>query len=273
MKTWLITTENAEFQVIQALKNNRVKRHKSQELFIEGTESIKQACAAGLPLTRLITHDLKQLSGWGKALIAQNPEARVIELSFELYKKLCDREEPSELLVTAKMPLWRLGQLALSDRPLVLVFDRPSDYGNFGSLVRSADALGVEAILVVGHAIDVYDPKVIRASLGAVLHVQIVQINSMNELTEWAAGQKSRNGLLLVGTDSTGEVSLLEQKLTRPLALILGNEAKGMSVALKELCDVVVRIPLVGAVNSLNVSCAGSILLWEIFRGESQAPK
>ena len=74
------------------------------------------------------------------------------------------------------------------------------------------------------------------------------------------------NGLNIVGTDSTGETSLLEHPLTRPIAVILGNEAKGMSVALKNLCDQVVSIPVSGVVNSLNVACAGSIILWDVYK-------
>jgi TrmH family RNA methyltransferase len=129
----------------------------------------------------------------------------------------------------------------------------------------------VDAVFVVGHAIDWYDPKVIRASLGAVFHTPIVQVQSMQALKDWIAQQKRRNDIHIVGTDSTGSDSLADVVLRRPVALILGNEAKGMSVALKEVCDQLVRIPISGAVNSLNVACAGSILLWDIYRNDRKS--
>ena len=88
----------------------------------------------------------------------------------------------------------------------------------------------------------------------------------MAELKDCISEQKRKNELIVVGTDSTGNISLENQILKRPIALIVGNEAKGMSVALKDLCDLIIRIPLMGEVNSLNVSCAGSIFLWEIFK-------
>jgi tRNA G18 (ribose-2'-O)-methylase SpoU len=88
----------------------------------------------------------------------------------------------------------------------------------------------------------------------------------MPEFEAWIAEQKRRNNLNVVGTDSTGDVSLMSHKLARPIAVVLGNEAKGISVALKNLCDYVVSIPVEGAVNSLNVASAGSIILWDVYK-------
>lgn len=267
MKKRFISVRNAEFQIIQSLKHNRAKRHQLEEIFVEGIESIKQAISAGIEITRIVVYDEAGLSDWGKALI-RTSKAQLIVMTFDLYKELCDRSEPSELLITAKVAPVRLEELNLPDQPVVLIFDRPSDHGNFGSLIRSANAFDVDAVFVVGHGIDWYEPKVIRASLGAVFHTAIVQIQSMQALKDWIAQEKARNNIRIVGADSTGNDSLVDVALHRPVALILGNEAKGMSVALKEVCDQLVRIPISGVVNSLNVACAGSILLWDIYRNE-----
>ncbi|MCL4827894.1 MAG: hypothetical protein KJZ95_11025 [Caldilinea sp.] len=267
MKKRFISVRNAEFQIIQSLKHNRAKRHQLEEIFVEGIESIKQAISAGIEITRIVVYDEAGLSDWGKALV-RTSKAQLIVMTFDLYKELCDRSEPSELLITAKVAPVRLEELTLPDQPVVLIFDRPSDHGNFGSLIRSANAFDVDAVFVVGHGIDWYEPKVIRASLGAVFHTAIVQIQSMQALKDWIAQEKARNNIRIVGADSTGNDSLVDVALHRPVALILGNEAKGMSVALKEVCDQLVRIPISGVVNSLNVACAGSILLWDIYRND-----
>ena len=269
MKKLLISTANAEYQVITSLKQNRTKRSKLGEIFVEGIESIKQAQRAGIEFTRIITGDFKETSDWAKGLVADNPHAKVIEMSAPLYRALCDRDEPSEIVVTAKVKARSFWDIELSDRPCVLIFDRPSDHGNFGTILRSANSFAVDAVFVLGHAIDTYDPKVIRASLGSIFHSNIAAIPSMEELLRWVNVQKEKSGLRLVGSDSTGPVSLQSHRLARPIALVLGNEAKGMSVALKELCDYIVSIPLAGSTNSLNVACAGSILLWEISRNSA----
>lgn len=263
-----ITTENAEYQVIQALKLNRTKRHQVQEVFIEGIESIKQAVSAELEITRIITADVDKLSSWAKDLMRKYQKTKIIEMSSDLYKSLCDKEEPSEILVTAKVEFLTLDKLKLPAKPFLLVFDRPSDFGNLGSLIRSANSFGVDAIFIIGHSVDIYDSKVIRSSLGSVFHSKIVLIQSMQAFEGWISSQKEINNLSIVGTDSTGNVSLLllNHKLTKPIAIVLGNEAKGMSVALKNLCDYIVSIPLSGSVNSLNVANAGSILLWDVYK-------
>ncbi len=261
-----MSAENAEYQIIRALKTKRAKRAKLNEVFIEGIEPIKQALSAELPLTRIIFRDFSCLSDWARTLIEANREAAAIEMTDELYLSLCDKENPSELLVTARVRPPRLDALLLPDKPFILIFDRPSDLGNFGSLTRSANAFGVDAVLVVGHGVDFYDPKVIRSSLGGVFHTIIVSVPSMVELETWLNQQKRKNGMELVGTDSSGSVLLAAKPLRKPIAIVLGNEAKGMSVALKALCDAVVRIPLSGRVNSLNVACAGTIFLWDVYK-------
>lgn len=261
-----ISTENSEFQIIRALKTNRTKRHQSREVFVEGVESIKQVLRAEMEITRIITPNLEDLSSWSKELIRKSPSAKTIQMKAELYKSLCDREEPSEIVVTARFEPVKLQNMELPPKPFLLVFDRPSDFGNLGSLIRSANSFGVDAILIIGHSVDVYDPKVIRSSLGSIFHSLIVQVETMSEFEEWIDIQKKKHGIHIVGTDSSGEVSLLHQELAKPIAIVLGNEAKGMSVALKAVCDYVVNIPVSGAVNSLNVACAGSIILWDVFK-------
>lgn len=264
-----ITKENDEFQILMALKKNRDKRNKFHEVFIEGIEAFKQALAAKIPLTRIIVYNYDALSDWAKNIIEENKNIRLIEMNYEMYKSLCDREEPVELLATVKKIDYSLNDLSLPEKPFVLMFDRPSDYGNFGSIVRSADAFGVDVIFVIGHGIDWYDPKAIRASLGAVFRKPIVQIQSNEELESWINNMRTLNAMEILGTDSTGETSVAEYKIKRPLSIVLGNEAKGMSVALKSMCDKIVSIPMCGAVNSLNVACACTVFLWEVFKNKS----
>jgi TrmH family RNA methyltransferase len=272
-KITAIKAENAEFQIIRALKLNREKRNKLREIFIEGVECIKQAVKCQIEITRIISADIEGLSGWGKELIKKNKNAKIIEMPVPLFNSLCDKSVPAELLVTAKINRNELTDINI-ENPFIVVFDRPSDYGNLGTLIRSANAFGVDGIIIIGHGIDVYESKVIRSSLGSVFSTKVVDVDSMDALKgfiEVQKGiqreiQKSENSLQITGTDSAGEDSLADVTIKKPVMLIVGNEAKGMSVKLKALCDRVIRIPMGGAVNSLNVSCAASILMWEIYK-------
>ncbi len=252
------------YQILEALKTNRKKRSELGELFVEGIESIKQADRAGVPVSRVLCADAERLSDWAKDFIARRPDAPVIELTNGLYAELSDRDEPSELMITARFRRMALEDAVLPESPLILIFDRPSDHGNLGSIVRSANAFGADCVVITGHAVDSRDPKVIRSSLGAVFHTPVIQAESFEELEIWLSGLRARTGLRVVGTDSTGATPLQNAGLRRPLALVLGNEAKGMSVRLKGLVDGMVSIPMRGEVNSLNVACAATALLWQV---------
>ena len=270
VKKLLISAENAEFQIIQSLKQNRAKRAASGEIFIEGIESIKQALKAGTRITRIIT--TASISSWAVNLIDEIDHSEkadkpsIIQMTDDLYRKLCDRVDPSEMLMTAEMRRLTLGDLELPEKPFVLVLDRSSDTGNLGSIIRSANSFAVDAVLLIGHGVDLWDPKTIRASLGSVFFTKVVPLESLGELEGFIASMKAACGLDVWGTDSGGERSLVTTALKRPLMLILGNEAKGISVALKKLCDGIIGIPVHGAVNSLNLASAASIFMWEVYR-------
>lgn len=271
MRVLRISAANAEYQIIESLKTNRSKRFKHKEIFIEGIEPIKQAILAKMEISRIIFTDMERLSGWAKQLIAACSNSKIIEMSDNLYKNLSDRHEPTEIIVTVKVKSLTLENAIFREKPFVLICDRPSDHGNFGSIIRSANSFNVDAVFIIGHGIDYYDPKVIRSSLGSIFHTQVIIIESMEQLNAWVRHQKINSNIKVIGTDSTGTVSLLDDTLKVPIALILGNEAKGMSVALKETCDYITKIPISGNVNSLNISCACSIFLWDIYKNSYNA--
>ena len=265
----LISAENAEFQIIHSLKSNRSKRSKLGEAFIEGIESIKQAINAGAEITRVIVREPDKLSDWAKMQIdhlsGKFPKMKIIEMSDELFRKLSSKEELSEMLLTVKIKYYTLDDIT-DAYPFLLLIDRPSDHGNLGSIIRSANAFGVNAILLMGHGVDAYEAKVIRASIGSIFFTKLIAVESMEELSSFILAQKAKCKMVIAGTDSGGDLSLSDVRLKRPLMLIIGNEAKGMSKSLKEVCDNIVSIPLKGNVNSLNVSSAASILMWEVYK-------
>jgi len=267
MNRFLISVENAEYQIIKSIKLSRAKRNKTHEIFIEGIECIKQAINANIEITRIIIKNTTSLSEWGKDVIRQNNNAKIIEMSNTLYNELTDKMNPSEMLITAKIKQYEISDIN-PENPFIVVFDRPSDYGNLGTIIRSANAFNVDGIFIIGHGVDIYESKVIRSSLGSIFFTKIVTIKSMEKLSDYIRIQKEKNNMEILGTDSNGTISINDCKINKPVMLIIGNEAKGMSIGLKEICDKIIRIPMEGNVNSLNVSCAASIIMWEIYIGQ-----
>ncbi len=263
-----IAKRNGTFQVLLALKASRSKRNEVGELFVEGITSIKAALRGGKTIKRIVRSNSKRLSDWGRALVAEHEHAQLLTLDEALYNELCDKTDPSELLATFEKESLRLAQARLSARPFVVIVDRPSNHGNLGSIIRSANAFSVDLVIIVGHGVDPYDPAVIRSSVGSVFLSQLCHVESLGELRRWIEKQKAAvPGLSCIGTDSEGSTAIDSGKpLDKPAIVLLGNEAKGLSVELKGLTDRMVRIPMTGAVDSLNVACAASIVMYEVAR-------
>ena len=148
-----------------------------------------------------------------------------------------------------------------------MLFDRPASPGNLGTLIRSADALGADGLVITGHAADLYDPETISASVGTLFTLPTVRVASPRELEPWFAQIREQIGPFeFVGSSAKAEHEITEHDWTRPTLLVIGNETVGMSAHYRELCDVIVKIPIGGSATSLNVACAASILLYEIQR-------
>lgn len=266
MKPLRVSKRNSTYQILQALKSNRAKRNQLGEVFVEGITSIKSAVLAGRAIKRLIYTRSDKLSDWSKDLVASNSNAQLIALDEELYSELCDKSEPSELLATIAEERLILQQVVLPERPFVVVLDRPGNHGNLGSTIRSANAFGVDLLVTIGHAVDLFDPVVIRASMGSIFFTRVCHEQSMKALDNWVRSAKSAYPqLTLIGTDSKAEISLREaEEIAKPVILFIGNEAKGLSVELQALVDKMVKIPMEGRVDSLNVACAASIAMYEV---------
>jgi 23S rRNA (uridine2479-2'-O)-methyltransferase len=264
-----VERRNSTFQVLEALKRNRAKRSELGEVFVEGVTAIKAAVGAGLAARRLVVSRGAKLSGWARSLLESAPGALHVELDPALFQELSDREEPSEILATFAVERRPLAAVELPRRGLVVALDRPSNHGNLGSTIRSADAFGFHLVVTLGHGVDLFDPAVIRASMGGVFHTPVCQEGSPHAFAAWLhAAREAQPGLTVIGTDSAGAAVLdRDAAAARPLVIVMGNEARGLSVQLSSLVDRVLRIPMVGAVDSLNVACAASIVMYEACRG------
>ena len=175
--------------------------------------------------------------------------------------EVSDRENASELIVVARMPVIDVDQ-SLLDR--VLVLDRPSSPGNFGSIVRSCDAFGIQAVFTFGRSVDPFDPRSIAASRGTVFGVPIIKLGSRSAFSSLLTECRSRPGLQVLGSSATRGHSMKSLVTPQRFALIIGNEATGMSSFLESMVDDVVTIPMAGEATSLNISSAASILLYEL---------
>ena len=153
-----------------------------------------------------------------------------------------------------------------NEMPFLLLLDELQDPQNVGALIRSADAAGVHGVLLPRRRSCPLNMVVAKTSAGAVNYVPVVQIGNIVQTLRSLKEQ----GFWVVGADMEGDSLYFETDLDRPLVLVVGAEGKGMGHLVKENCDMLVRIPMQGGVNSLNASAAGAILLYEVVRQRMQ---
>lgn len=261
-----ISKENAEFQLINSLKTNREKRNHMGFLF-EGVRNINNAIAYGWSIKAYIYAPQKGVSDWAKQILIKSTAEKHYDVSIDILRKLSDKDEPSELMAIAQIPKDDIKKIPLKDNPLIVIFDRPANPGNLGTLIRSCDAMGVDGLIVTGHATDIYDPEAVRATTGSLFSFPIVRLPSQNALMPWIAMMKEKYPELeIVGTDETGEKTIYEQNFTKPTIILAGNETAGLSTGYREIVDTLVKIPIQGSASSLNVAAATSIVIAEANR-------
>lgn len=266
VKVLKITKENATFQVLNALKSNREKRNHEGFIF-EGVRNINNAIAYNWKIKAFIYSSDKGISDWAKDILKNSKAETHYDISFELLKKLSNKEDASELLALAEIPEDDLKKVTAKNNPLVVIFDRPSSPGNLGTVIRSCDALGVDGLVITGHAVDVYDPETISATTGSLFSLPIVRIQVQNNIEEWIRGMREKYPTLkIVGTDENGSETIYEHDFKTPTIILVGNEKRGLSAGYKEMADTMVSIPMQGSASSLNVAVATSIVLSEINR-------
>lgn len=146
--------------------------------------------------------------------------------------------------------------------PFILVLDGVEDPQNFGAIIRTAEAAGVHGIIIGEHRAVGLNATVSRASAGAIEHMPVARVTNLTRAIE----ELKEKGLWFTGTDMEGPVGMEQANLTGPIGLVMGGEGKGISRLVGEHCDQLVRIPMWGKINSLNVSVATGIFLYEIRR-------
>ena len=213
-----------------------------------------------------------KLSDWARGVIEEAQPAVAFQLSPSLLAKISNKDQPSELMLLLGIPKDDLSRIKVKNDLLVVVMDRSARMGNLGTIIRSADALGANGVVMTGHSVDLYSQDTINATTGSLFGLPVVRLSSGAELARWVDEIRVvLPELQVVGTDEGGQVALTEVDFTNPTVLLLGNETHGLSAAFMEMADQLARIPMYGKASSLNVACAASICLYEIDR-QRRAP-
>ena len=264
-----VYSKNAAYQKFEVLKTNRNKRYRYNAFFVEGVRNINEAIANGWTIQSFLYCPDRALSHWAQDILHSVSTEVNYELSDALMRELSGKEDTSELLAVVQMLDDRLEDVKLSDNPVIALFDRPSNKGNLGTIIRSCDSFGLDCLLITGHAVDLYEPDVVSSSMGSFFNVHTVRVEDNDYLDGYLDDLKRRYpNLQIVGTTAHHETRIDQVDFTRPTVIMIGNETMGLNRAFKEKCDVLATIPMseCSSASSFNVGCAATVCFYEIIR-------
>lgn len=264
-------------EAITSLQNPQVKeivhlrdkheRDKRDQFLIEGYREIWRASEASWTIERLfICHDLF-LGSNEDALIQQLSRlgTQIIPCSEKVFRKISYRDRPDGLLAIAPKKILTLTDLEKVKKegqlPFFVVAEAIEKPGNLGTILRSSDAVGVNGLIVCDRCTDIFNPNVVRASVGTLFTVPTVEAEG-EETLQWLKKQ----GIAILAATPQADSEYTQVNLVRPLAIAVGTEQLGLSDFWMEQADLQVRIPMRGVADSLNVAMATTILLYEVLR-------
>jgi TrmH family RNA methyltransferase len=259
-----IFSKNAIYQKFEVLLSNRNKRYKYNEFIVEGVRNINEAVRNDWQINSFIYPHDKKLSGWAVDLLCNVKTEVNYELTENLMSELSGKENTSELMAVVKMKSNSENDKKLSVNPVIALFDRPSNKGNLGTMLRSCDAFGVEKLIITGHSADIYDPGVIGASMGSFFKVPFIRLADNPGILGYIAGLKQKYPLLkIIGTVSQNGTAVYDIDMTVPVLFLIGNETEGLSRLYLEIGDIYATIPMSGqsSASSFNVSCAATVTI------------
>lgn len=259
--------------LISSVANERVKNivhlrdrkgRDEQNLFIiEGYRELLRALDASWSLQELWVCPELFLGNNEPALIqrAKQSGAQIIEATPQVFHKMAYRDRPEGLLGIAPVKRLTLDSLQLSANPFYVVAEAIEKPGNLGTILRSSDAVGVDGLIVCDRCTDIYNPNVVRASVGTLFTVPVVEASG-EETLSWL----KQNGIKILAATPSAKYAFTEVDLRRPIAIAVGTEQLGLSARWMEQADLQVRIPMHGVADSLNVAMATTLLLYEALR-------
>ncbi len=259
----ITSLQNPMVKHIVKLREDKRQRQQDGLMLVEGCAELTLALNSGLrPQTLLTAPEIASVS-------LNISSADITTVTRAVFEKISYRDNPDGWLGIFPIPHNTLENLKLSATPLVIVAESVEKPGNLGAILRTADAAHVDAVIVCDPRVDVWNPNVVRASRGTVFTVPTVEADSPNALAwlrrrpELAEG--SRKMRVFAATPSA-EVSYTDVDLKGPIAIAVGTEDEGLTDFWMSNADMKVRIPMMGTVNSLNVSIATALITYEAVR-------
>ena len=264
-KPLIISPSNPLVKRVRALRQKKT-RVESGLFLVEGIHHVGEAISAGWEVDSLLYAPGLLTSGFAHELITRLDDTSSVQhgpqpVSAQVMESMADKENPQGIIAVVRQRKLDLATLSPTSIRHAVALVSPQDPGNVGTILRTLDAVGVDALFLLDGGVELYHPTVVRSSMGTIFWKPIYQ-TSFHEFVEWARGENVQ----LIGTSAHGDVEYQTFVPNLRWVLVLGNEQKGLSPEQVKACDVTVSLPMKGRVSSLNLSVAAGVLLYQFTR-------
>jgi len=262
----IISPANPHIKNILRLQASSRDRRKQNLFVIEGFREISRAMGSGIEIRELYVCPELDRQGRSEDLIDKNSGMRVFEVSKAAFARIAYRDGSDGLIALAVPREMRLIELSLSSNPLILIVEAVEKPGNLGAIIRTADAAGIDAVIVCDPLTDIYNPNAIRSGVGCIFTCQVVTCKS-DEAIKWLQTNKIK-----IYAAALSDIALTYHQVDfrESVAIVMGTEATGLSPEWLDKCDAQIIIPMKGVADSLNVSTSAAVLVFEAVRQREQ---
>lgn len=252
---------------VKKLQTDRRYRDGKGLFFAEGIRNFVEAVDHNFPIETIIYSEKLLTSPIARKMVRRLKRLGIpfARASPEQFRTISKTERASGIAAIFRQNLQSLHQLKPTDNFCWIAISSIRSNGNLGTLIRTSAATGAGGFILLGNSIDIFDPNVVRPTMGAIFKQKIVRTNP-DEFQKWIKS----NSLQTVGASPNGSMSYDQIRYSSPTILMLGNERSGLTDDEQAICSQLVRIPMVAGMDSLNVAVAGSLLLYEIFKSSQQ---
>ncbi|RJX28154.1 MAG: RNA methyltransferase [Dethiobacter sp.] len=243
------------------LLGSRKYRKKSGKIILEGYHLLEEAFKAGAGVEAVLYTDEFMGKAVNRKLLARAGKTRSIKVSTAIFNSIAQTDNPQGIGAIARIP-GNEADFAPGDALLFLILDGLQDPGNLGTIIRTAAGAAIDGIFLLPGTVDPYNPKALRATMGGIFHLPVVQMDGISGCHKFL----QERDLQLVVADPRGDVPYYHVDFTRPSAIVIGNENRGVQEPLLKKAEVRAYIPLRGKIAALNAAVAASVFMFEYRR-------
>ena len=255
-----IITSTRNPRIKSLINLQKPKERKARGLFIiEGYRELIQAVHAGYEVMEM--YYCPEIAGNKLSEFPQSNFSEVFEIDKKVYEHLAYRDSTEGFVAVAKMRHHEIQDIILPSEPLILILETIEKPGNLGAVLRTADAANIDAVILCDNRTDLYNPNVVRSSLGCIFTRQIALLDSGSTI-KWLKEKK----IQIIVSSLQAEHYYHTTGFTSPSAIIMGSESNGISDQWIDAADKIVKIPMYGRVDSMNVSVSAAIFIYEAIR-------